>query len=153
MVIVGDWDVTLKLWWTGNVVKLKGGHSSGTTSSNNTHKKSETTRTRVKPWGWSNKQTQKARDYPGIHYDTNYTWLTIRVSGHEHWNPFSEVHSKPVNLSKWTHIMFCLGKWSTQRGMYSVTARITVKAHPNKQGTINVITMYTNQILSDKSNP
>jgi hypothetical protein len=34
-----------------------------------------------------------------------------------------------------------------------VTVRIVVKAHPNKKETINVITMYTNQILSDKSNP
>jgi hypothetical protein len=46
-----------------------------------------------------------------------------------------------------------LGKWTTQEGMNSVTARIAVKTHPNKQATINAITMYTNPILSNKSNP
>jgi hypothetical protein len=37
--------------------------------------------------------------------------------------------------------------------MYVVTVRIVVKTHPNKQVTIKVITRYTDQILSDKSNP
>jgi hypothetical protein len=37
---------------------------------------------------------------------------------------------------------------STQESMYSVTGTNTVKTHPNKQTTINAITMYTNQIMS-----
>jgi hypothetical protein len=50
-----------------------------------------------------------------------------------------------------THVS--LDKRSTQTGMISVTTRIDVESHPNKESTINDITMYTNQILSDKSNP
>jgi hypothetical protein len=34
-----------------------------------------------------------------------------------------------------------------------VTVRHTVKVHPNKQTNINDITMYTNPILCNKSNP
>jgi hypothetical protein len=46
-----------------------------------------------------------------------------------------------------------LGKRYKQKGMYDGPARIVEKAHPNKETTTKVITIYTRQILSDKSNP
>ena len=50
-------------------------------------------------------------------------------------------------------IMCRFGKWSIQEGMYSVTTETAIKIHPGRQSSYNVITMYTNQKLSNKTNP
>jgi hypothetical protein len=49
--------------------------------------------------------------------------------------------------------MCLLGKRYKQKGMYDGPVRIVEKTHPNKEGTTKDITIYTSQILSDKSNP
>ena len=50
-------------------------------------------------------------------------------------------------------IMCRFGKWSIQEGMYSVTTETAIKIHPSRQSSYNTITMYTNQKLSNKTNP
>jgi type III secretory pathway component EscS len=59
------------------------------------------------------------------------------------------MHRKPVKLSKWTHIMCRLRKWSTQNGMNSVTARIAVKAQKERQATINASALHHSPFQND----
>ena len=44
-----------------------------------------------------------------------------------------------------------LGKRYKKKGMYGGPAIIVEKKHPNKEETTKVITVHTNQILSDES--